>query len=77
MKVSALAVALLLLSGCSALYSLTNPEAAKEREITRRYKVCMQEQLGRFGSFASPETRRKASESCQQWSQSETSTPNP
>jgi len=55
------------LTGCSAVDRITNrdPQAVHEREMTRRYNVCMKQQLGAFGSFASPESRRKAAEICQ------------
>jgi hypothetical protein len=66
MKACAL-TALALLAGCSTVDRITtagDPAAVHEREMTRRYTFCVKQQLGAFGSFASPETRRKASESC-------------
>ncbi|MGD9843305.1 MAG: hypothetical protein AB7F79_09535 [Steroidobacteraceae bacterium] len=56
------------LTGCTVADRITtagDPAAVKERELTRRYAFCVKQQLGAFGSFASPESRRIASESCQ------------
>jgi len=63
MKFPVLAIALLFLAGCATRF--VDPAAAKEHEMTRRYAFCLKQQLGPFGAFASPESRRKASESCQ------------
>lgn len=52
----------LLLTGCAAMSR--DPEVMKERERTRLYAVCMKQQLGPFGTFASPESKRRAAEEC-------------
>jgi len=78
--VRTIAIALMsALTGCAAVDSAVDtvrpartPEqvaeraqARHEKEMTRRYTICMKQQLGAFGSFASPESRRKAAETCQ------------
>lgn|GEM_PF-4725455 len=62
-------IVLALLAGCSTvdhyITAKNDPAVVREREQTRRYSLCMKQQLGSFSSFASPESKRKASESCQ------------
>lgn len=54
------------LTACSSVPFLQpeSPEAARERQITERFALCMDRTIGRTGVFASPETRRKAAETC-------------
>ncbi len=75
MKIPSLIAALIALAGCAS--TSRDPALMKEREMTRRYTICMREQLGIFGDFASPESRRMASESCQKLIKPETPTANP
>lgn len=56
------------LAGCKVVDRVTtagDSQAVHEREMTRRYTTCVKLQLGTFGSFASPESRRRAAETCQ------------
>lgn len=59
MKVLALA-ALVILSGCATV----SPDAIRERQMTKRYAICMKQTLGPFGVFAAPSSRQRASETC-------------
>lgn len=60
MKTLLVILLLSMVAGCT-----TDPQVAREKEMTRRYNYCMKQQLGAFGSFASPESRRKAADICQ------------
>ena len=65
---SLLPLIVLSLTGCGHVQTLMAPDSAAAREYqqTRRFNACMNQTLGKFGSFASPESRLKATELCKE-----------